>query len=53
MAKPMDLRAKIIDILDGLGVDPDDHEKAADDILAAVAEDDMAEEEGNGEGDGA
>lgn len=51
MAEPMDLRAKIIDILNGLGVDADDHEKAADEILAAVAEDDMIEypaEEGDG-----
>ena len=44
--EPMDLRDKIIDILAGLGVDPDDHEKAADEILKAVAEDDLAIETG-------
>jgi hypothetical protein len=45
----MELRERIIDILNGLGVDPDDHEKGADEIMRAVAEDDLAQEEDEGD----
>jgi len=46
---PQELRQRVLDILSEFNPKQDDIEKVTDEILAAVAEDDMMEEDGGEE----